>query len=453
MGQRDHRDGGAGHIDAPSEKVDLDRAVRRARLRRGIAASAASRAIAILAPLVTIPFALHHLGASAFGAWSAAIALTGFAAFADLGFGAGLMTRLAALLTEQDHVRAREVVSSAYVAVFMVIGGLLAGLWLSSVWVDYGKFVGSPGATRVMSNIVLVTLTVFLLNVGVSLIVRVQYAAQQIARSNIWQCAGSIAGVLATAVAATTSAGAPLFIAIATGAPVAVGVVNSIHFFRNAGRPYRPALHAYRADSARMLLKIGTRFLTINILIAATMTTDSLIVANTVDLEAAANYAIPARVFSVMAVATAVLAGPLWPINVEAMKHGDIGWVRSTTKKMAMLTSAAALVLGSIGVVVGPAAISLWLGGKITPSAQLLIGLAACLLVQAATSPFFMVQNAAVVLAPQIVGYALLTLTIPIKWLVSSAVGFEYIPYVGAIGFVVFIWPAVYVGYKKAIHR
>lgn len=432
--------------------VAEDRATRQTRLRRGIGTSAVSRAIATVAPLVTIPLALDHLGATAYGAWSAALALTGFAVFADLGLGAGLMTKLAAALSDQNYGYARELVSSAYVTLSVLVGALIASLWVSSVWVDYGALVGAPSGSREISTIVAITLTVFLIGMIVSLIVRVQYAAQQIAQSNIWQSAGSIAGVVATFVATLISVNPPLFIVIATAAPLLVASVNSIRFFLGAGSGYRPTLLAFRPKFATALLRVGSGFLAINILMAATTTTDNLIVSNTTSLELVPQYAIPARVFSVMAVATTVLAGPLWPMNVEAMKRGDIDWVRSTTRKMSALAGAAALLLGTVGVIFGPRSMSLWLDGKVNPSTALLIGLAGALLVQSVASPFFMVQNAALVLSPQIIGYALLVVTIPVKWVVSLEVGFEYIPYVSAVGFLIFVWPAVYIGYRRAIN-
>lgn len=431
-----------------------ERLTRSRRLWRGIGASIFSRLLTVLAPLITIPIALDSLGATAYGAWGAALSLTAFAGFADLGLGAGLMTKLAAALSDHSLSEARQLVSTAYVTLSVIVGVFIAALWSSAIWVDYGRLVGSSTGSREISGIVLVTLTVYLLNIVVSLIVRVQYAAQQIAVSNFWQGAGSIAGVLATFAVAATAAGPSLFIAVATAAPLVIATANSLLFFTlGSGREYKPSLVLFRRAIARSLLLMGGKFLAIHTLIAISTTTDSLIVANTAGLDAVPEYAIPARIFSVMAVATAVLNGPLWPINVEAMKRGDLVWVAATTRKMAILAGSLSLVLGVIGVLAGPIVIKAWLDGAISPSTILLAGLAAALLVQSASSPYFMVQNAAAVLKPQLVGYGLLTVTFPIKWAVSTLWGFEYIPYVSAIGFIVFLWPAVSIGYKRSMRQ
>lgn len=417
---------------------------------RGVAAALLGRGLYVLAPLVTIPLALQHLGASGYGAWAAALSLTAFTSFADLGLGVGLMTRLAGALADNDRERARILVTSAYGFATAIIAFLIGGLWLSSAWINWASLIG--GDSERDEAIVLITLTIFLLNVVAGLIVRVQYAAQQVALSNVWQSAASLMGIVGVVAAVMIDVSAPVFVLLAGAGQTAVSILNAVWFFAiGSGQPYRPLPRAFRGAEARSLIGLGSRFLVISALISLTMATDPLIIGHAEGLEAAAEYAVPAKIFGVLATVVSALSIPLWTANVDALRVGDLAWVRRITVRMTMLSSGSILVFGTTAVLFAPWAISTWLGGRLETSSILLWGLAAVAMVQAVAAPLFMVQNAAEVLRPQTIGYVLMLLVLPVKWMVVVAYGAEWIPWVTAVGYGLFIWPVAIVGFRHAL--
>lgn len=421
-------------------------------VRKGVFAALFGRGLYVLAPLVTIPLALQHLGASDYGAWSAALALTAFATFADLGLGVGLMTRLAGALADNDFARARVLVTSAYGVAAGIVALLISGLWVSSLWTDWALVIGGRGSSD--AAIVLVTLTVFLFNILAGLIVRIQYAAQQVALSNVWQSAASLMGIGGVALAVAIDASSPLFVFLAGASQTIVTVANAVWFFSvGSGRSYRPALSAFRGAEGRSLVGLGSRFLAISVLIALTMSTDPLIIGNAVGLEAAAAYAIPAKIFGMLATVVSALSIPLWTSNVEALRAGDYAWVQRITRRMTVLSGAAVLSLSTLAALLAPWAIATWLSGRIETSDVLLGGLAAVATAQAIAAPLFMVQNAAEVLRPQTIGYVLLLLILPVKWIVVVSHGAEWIPWVTVAGYCLIIWPAALIGYRGATRR
>jgi O-antigen/teichoic acid export membrane protein len=417
---------------------------------RGILAALVGRGLYVVAPLVTIPISLQHLGASDYGAWSAALALTAITSFADLGLGVGLMTRLAAALTDRDLGRARVLVTSAYGVATGIVAVLLAALWGSAAVVDWAALIGGRGQSD--ENIVLVTLSVFLFNVVAGLIVRVQYAAQQVALSNAWQSAASLMGIAGVLAAVALDVSSPVFVLIAGASQTAVTVINTLWFFsRGGGRQYRMSPRAFNGAEGRALIGLGSRFLFITVLISLTMSTDPLIISHTASLTAVTEYAIPAKIFSMLATVVSALSIPLWTANVEALRLGEWDWVQRITRKMTLLSGGVVLVLSGVAVLIAPWVIRTWLGGRIEPSVVLMVGLGLVALVQAVAAPIFMVQNAAEVLRPQTLGYLLLLLILPAKWLVVSAFGFEWIPWVTGIGYCLVVWPAAWIGYRRVL--
>lgn len=430
--------------------------IRTSQLRLGVATSAVSRGVAMLSPFVTVPVSLQYLGASLYGAWAAALSLTAVAVFADLGIGAGLMTRLAKAMAENDTTRARRLISTAYLALSLAVIICLISLWASSLSVDWAVVVGrsSSAGDPEVESLTLLTLSAFILNIVGSLIIRVQYAMQQVGRSNIWQGAASVIGIAAVLVAAHIDAGSGFFIALASFSPVCVALVNTILFFAGRhGRSISPRLNQFNLNDLKDLAGIGGRFLLITVLMAMTLSSDNWIIAQTVSLSEVTNFAIPARIFAMFGVITAILSTPLWPLNAAALQNGDTAWVRAITKKMVVITSLAVGGLAGIGILLGKQAIGWWLGSSVIPSSTLLCGLGLMVFVQAVVAPLFMVQNGGGVLMAQTVGYSLFLIVVPVKWFIATHVGSMWIPFAGAILYCVLVWPAAFIGYRQTLLR
>lgn len=428
--------------------------IRTRQLRLGVATSAVSRGIAMLAPFITVPVSLEYLGATLYGAWAAALSLTAIAVFADLGIGAGLMTRLANAVAENDTAKARRLVSTGYLALSFAVAICLIALWGSSLFFDWAVVAGSPSSAgnADVESATLFTLSAFVVNIVASLIVRIQYGMQQIGRSNIWQGAASIIGIAAVLIAVHINAGISFFIAFASFAPVFVAFINTVLFFNGRyGRSISPRLRHFSVRDLKDLAGIGSKFLMITVLMSLTLASDNWIIAQTASLSEVTNFAIPARIFAMFGVVVAVLTTPLWPLNSAALQNGDIAWVRAITRKMIVITSLSVGGLAGIGILLGREAIGWWLNDAVLPSRTLLCGLGLMVFVQAIVAPLFMVQNGGGVLIPQTVGYSIFLVVIPVKWFIADNYGALWIPYAGALFYCLLIWPAAFIGYRQTL--
>ena len=404
----------------------------------------------MFSPLLVVPLALQQLGVVGYGAWSAALSLTAIAGFADLGLGVGLMTRLAGALAKKDYIQARVLTSTTYGVTTIVFLILMGVLWLSINWVDWASVIGGRGDTH--RNVVLITLSIFLLNIVVNLIVRIQYASQQIGLSNLWQSAASVAGVLGVLTAVGLDVTAPLFVFLAGASQTFVLALNTMFFFRfGKGRDFRPSLRFFAIGESRELVSLGSRFLLISFLMALSTSLDSFIIGNAAGLEVVATYAVPARIFGVVSVIASAFSIPLWPAHVDALNSGDYSWVRRATRRMTLVSGAAVALVSVLVVFVTPWAFDVWLDGKIQVMSIMLWGFAFLATVQAFSGPVFMVQNAAEVLVPQTIAYSLLLFTVPIKWLVAGQGDIEMIPWITVVGYLVLVIPAALNGYSKAL--
>jgi hypothetical protein len=93
-----------------------------------------------------------------------------------------------------------------------------------------------------------------------------------------------------------------------------------------------------------------------------------------------------------------------------------------------------------------------WLSVPLGANRWLLGGLALWWVMLATISPRFMVQNAAGVVRPQLVGYSLyLVLSVIAKWYGTKWFGMVVIPYIGLVSYLLTVVPAALFGYRRAL--
>nr|WP_236646951.1 oligosaccharide flippase family protein [Micromonospora acroterricola] len=422
----------------------------------GVATALLSRGVGFVAPIVLVPLTLPYFGTDLYGLWMAVVALVGMASFADLGLGSGLMTKLAPCYAHGDDRRAQGYVSSAYLALSLLAAAMIAVLWLLADTIAWTSLFNVAGeVTQAQTRLIaLLCLTAFLVNVPLALITRVQYAYQQVGRSNIWQAVASLTG-LGLVLAVVAAGLSPLLVIVASvAAPPLVNAVNTVWFFRRAHRTIRPRLRAVDARTAWELTRLSGLFFVVTVVMSLGTNADTLVIAHVLGLSAVAGFVVPAKLLAQLGQLVVLINVPLWPANGEALARGQLGWVRRTTRRMTVLSVLFAAVPAVSLVCFGDRLFAAWLPVPIDDDRWLLAGLAVWWIIQAALSPRFMVQNAAGVVVPQLVGWvAFLALSIPGKWYGARWFGAAAVPWVGAAGYALTVLPAALYGYRRTLRR
>ena len=351
---------------------------RSRRLVGGIVSAVASRGVAAIAPLLLVPITFDYLGTSVYGLWMAIVSLTSMAVWADLGLGNGLMTRLSHAVAADDLATGRRLIASAYVLLiaFALPVVALVGVISPVVPWETALNITDPEANGLAARIALVTLGAFLLNVPLSLIQRIQYAHQEVTRSNVWVAVGSLTSVLLGYFAVRADVGVLWVVGLVALGPLLGNLLNTLSFFLR--HPYsRPSRSDVSTDAARSLVGLGGQFLVVTLLSAIALNLDTILVAHTSSLEVAAVFAVAVRAMTALGLLVTLVNLPLWPANAEAIAKGDLAWVERTTRKMAWLSSGAVLVVGTVVGFASDPLFSLWLGkATAVPSARLVLLLA-----------------------------------------------------------------------------
>ncbi|MBM0240149.1 oligosaccharide flippase family protein [Micromonospora sp. ATA32] len=447
---------GVQEADSTLEGAPGGARARSRRLVTGIVTAAASRAAGLLVPLLLIPVTLSYLGPDRYGLWMAVIALTGMAAFADLGLGNGLMTKLAPCYASGDTDRARRYLSSTYALLGAISLTLCALLWLCVGLVPWSSVfnvadTASPSETRVM---VLIWLTAFVVNVPLALINRVQYAYQQIGASYIWQGAGNVVTLPLVLLAVHADLPPVAVVAATAVGPPLVNAVNSLWVYGHRMPQLRPRLDAVDRGLAWTLLRLSGVFFVLTIVMSLANNADNLIIAHALGVQSVTEYAVPAKLMSQLGVLVYLVNLPLWPANGEALARGDLAWVRRTVRRMTAISLLVTALPSALLVLAGGRVFAAWLPIPLGGDRWLLAGLALWWVLLASFSPFLMVQNAAGVLRPQLVGLVLyLGVSVVAKWYGAKAYGLAAVPFIGFFAYGLTVLPAALHGYRRTLAR
>jgi O-antigen/teichoic acid export membrane protein len=438
---------------ATSGTVAPDRP-RDVRLVSGFLTAALNRGVRMVVPLILIPVTLAYLGADFYGLWMAVLALTGMVAFADLGLGSGLMTKLARCRAAGDVERARRYVSSSYALLTAMAAGLCALLWLLAgviPWVSIFNATGTAAASDARA-VALACITAFLVNVPLALVGPVRYAYGQVVSSNVWQAAGGAAALPLALGAVHADLGAVAVVSACVGGPVLVNGVNTLWTYARALRPLAPRLALVDRALTRELLGLSGLFLVVIIVITVADNADNLIVAHTLGLASVTAFAVPAKLFTLFGALVSLVNLPLWPAHAEALARGDVAWVRHTARRMTWLSLIVAVGVSAVLVLTGDIVLRTWVSSTLQTDPWLLGGFALWWIMLATVAPCFMVQNGAGVVRPQLLGYALyLVVSVAAKWYGTVRFGITAIPYIGVAAFLATVLPTALYGYRRAL--
>jgi O-antigen/teichoic acid export membrane protein len=440
-------------IEGPGSERDRPGVGRLRRLASWAATAALSRAVSAVAPLALIPLTLSYLGADLYGLWMAVTAVTGMTAFTDLGLGYGLMTKLATCYANGDTEKARRYISSAYVMVTATALAACGLLWLAAGAVPWSSLFNAGGSVtpEQARGIAMACLTAFLLNVPLSLAGRIQYAYQRIGMSNIWHAAGVLASLPLAFIAVRAEMSPVMVVASVVAAPVLTNLVNTLWMYGRCMPEIAPRLSMVDRRVTHELLRLGGQFFLITVVMTAADNADSLIVAHTLDLASVATYAVAAKLFAQLGFLVMLVNQPFWPMHGEALAKGQLAWVRRTVRRMILVSVLAVVIPAVTLVLLGDRLFMAWLSVPVG-NRWLLAGLALWWVLLAGLSPLFMVQNAAGVIRPQIVGYSLyLVLAVTAKWYGSTLFGVAAIPFIGVLCGLLTVVPAAIYGYRRVL--
>lgn len=430
------------------------RVARSRRILTGIVGGLVGRAISLVAPFIVMPVMLRHLGHADFGIWMTAMSITSMSLFLDFGIGNGLLTKLSSAYGSSDIDEMRRLISSGYAALSSIALLLFAVFGALMIACFYGLLSsGFMGDSSSSSSIVISCVVIFLAGIPASVIQKVFYSCQLVWLGNVWQIAASVVSVLMCLAAIKLGWGAWQVVTAYTLPPVVFMVIAAVWFFMR--RPeLTPSFSKVSIVEVRVLTKLGSRFLVLAVITSIALNVDNIIIAKKLGASAVTDYAVPAKLASILGLMVTTLFMPLWPANGEAFARKDYDWIRKSTRKMSVFGGAAVAVAGLGLILLGDQIMLAWMGTLFDGQEKVLLFLAATFTLMAITSPFNMLINSTGRLREQIYAWlAFLIFTLAAKILLLEEGSVWLMALITAVGYMLLILPAMYSASSRVLSK
>jgi O-antigen/teichoic acid export membrane protein len=405
----------------PSEALHAERrAARGRRLKLSILTSLLTRPLALLIPAVTVPLFLRYLGDERYGLYESIGAMAAWITLTDAGLGLGLVNRLTECHVSGDRELARRYVSSFFVTIFWLVLAAAVTLTLVVPLVNWTAVFPAAGelARRETPWAVWAAGLMMLLSLAASYPGAIYTAHQEVHRNNIWDAAGKVASLAAALVVVLTPFGLVGVIVAASGAAVLVRLVNMAYLFGREKPWLRPSPRLFDRTLLRATLAEALGLFVITASAMALFQTDKAIIGVVLGPAAVTDYAIVGRVFLITYGVYSLVIAPLWPAYGEAIRRGDLPWVRWALVRSLLVGCAGLLLTGVALYFFGDRILRLWTRGQeVQVSGPLVVGLTATFVLWAWMGCQSIVLNAAGVLRPQMLfigGHAALNFVVAV---------------------------------------
>lgn len=366
--------------------------------------SALAKAVSIATALISVPLTLHYLGPERYGMWLTISSFIAILSFADLGLGNGLLNRVAAAHGKDDRATIRRYVSSGFGMLSLIATVILVVFATSFRLVPWDKLfnLSDPLARSEAGPAMAVFIGCFALSIPAAIVQKVQAGLQNGFLASLWQCLGSVLALGGIIVATHFRLGLPWLVLAFVGAPLIAAILNSLVFFRMQP-DIAPSLSDFSIEAARHTAKTGLLFLLLQVVAAASYSSDPLIIAHLLGPAAVPQYSVPERMFSLVGMVIAMGLAPLWPAYGEAISRADHKWVRQTLVRSLCLSVGLAAVGSSLIAFAGPTLLRFWVGSAIHATPALLAGLAIWKVIEAGGNSIAMFLNGAHVVRFQVI--------------------------------------------------
>jgi O-antigen/teichoic acid export membrane protein len=367
-------------------------------------ASGIAKCISILTGLITIPLTLDYLGVERYGLWMTISSVVLILGFADLGMGNGLLNAISEANGKDDREAAVNYVSSGF---FMLLG---VALLITLAFILAYPYVPWPRVFNIKSNLAIqeagpaITAFVAILavNLPLGVVQRVQLGYQEGYQTNLYQCLGSIFGLIGVLLVIYLQGGLPWLVLSMAGGPTLAVLINWVSLFRFRHPWLLPRWRSATFTSAKRIFRIGLMFLVLHLAMAFSFASDNLVAAQILGPEAVTQYSVPMRMFSILPMIMSMLAGSLWPAYGEAIARGELAWVRKTLIMSLLITFLTVALPSLFLVLFGVQIIHFWVGPEITPSFLLLSGMGIWTILLTLGSTLAMFLNGANIIRLQI---------------------------------------------------
>jgi O-antigen/teichoic acid export membrane protein len=299
-------------------------------------------------------------------------------ALTDFGLsGNALVYLLSGSVGTNDRVSARHYTASAFwalVTIALVIGAVFGATFHIVPWRIVFR-VSDATSTQELEWTCGLVLTLFVINLPLSLLRSLYNAHEEGYLANIWGMVSGVVSLLGLIVAIHFQGGLPQLVVATSGAPALVLLANVHHAFVRRYPWLAPAPSAVRWVCIRRLLKLGSKYLIMQLASLGIYQSQAIIITQMLGPSKVVIFAVVFKIMNLPIELTYMGTVPFIAAFAEANARRDWNWIKGAFRNTTFASIVLGLPLAVVLALFAKPLILFWIGPSALPDRHLVLWL------------------------------------------------------------------------------
>ena len=334
-------------------------------VKRNVAASIVLKGLSVLVTMLLVPATIGYVSDEIYGVWLAIVSVIGWFNVLDIGLTPGLKNKLTEALAAGNMQRAKALVSTTYLSVFLIFLPIAVAGYYLTPYIDWCDLLNiSPVyKAEVVEGMQMLCLLICV-QMTANVIVSVLAAYQRVAYSQTFTVIGNVLAYFAILIlTCTVPPSLPLLVVVLAGMPIATTIAASVWLYLTRYREVAPSLSTVDFTYFKGLFNLGIKFFIINIQAVVVYQSTYMLIAHVSSPQSVTAYNIAYRYLSMAMILYNMVIAPIWPAYTDAYAKGDVEWMRSMRQKMLKVLCLCSLLCICFAAVAQPF-YHIWVGNK-----------------------------------------------------------------------------------------
>jgi O-antigen/teichoic acid export membrane protein len=318
-----------------------------------------------------VPLTIDYVNPARYGIWLTVSSVILCFNFFDFGLGNGLRNRLAEAIAVNDTVKAKTLISTAYVSLTIIAFTIAVVFFIVNPFIRWDQLLGLPDTYKTeLTDLMGLLVIMFCLQFVLQLINTINFAFQKSALVSASFLTGSIFSLLFVLILKQVIPSGSLFwlgVAFFSGNLLSLSLFT-FYFFIIKRRDLIPGLKNLSLESSKSILSLGGRFFIIQLAAIVQYESTNVLISryfSPVNPAAVTEYNIAYKIFNVLLMVFGIVMTPIWSAVTNAKATNDYKWIQATEKKLLKIWGLFAL--GALVVLLlSPYIYQLWIKDAVT---------------------------------------------------------------------------------------
>lgn len=337
---------------------------RTRKMKRNTISMLIVKGLSVLISLAYIPMMLKAVNRTDYGVLLTLTSIVHWVAMLDIGLGNGLRNSIVKDLAQNAYDKARESISSCYVALTLYVSIIVVVFVVIAPFLNWREILNAPeNPESELLALAIIVFSSFCVQFVLNLITSILYACQMPAMTSyIMLATQAVNYVLVYVMIHFYGINTLLEIGTITClAPILVLLVFSFFLFRKKLAHISPSLKFVHLKSVNSILTLGVKFFVIQIVSVVLFQANNIIITQAVGPEAVVTYNVAYRYIGLIVVVFNIIVTPVWSAATDAYVRKDFEWMKKTLRYIRKVFLGV-LVGGVVMFVTSPVVYKIWLG-------------------------------------------------------------------------------------------